>query len=174
MQTVATFKNYFGAFNESAIKNNFVLIYELLDGMGACTRSPRRTVQAGAASGHGDQSVGAVQKKIAYVVFRWLSCAWKDMGTSTNKVLYPNMYYPGGVHTLPCPFFYDKNVRLDATDQVMGGVWRVYCTSPRTLFLLFPAEMLDFGFPQRTEPEILKMYITQVGVKAPVCSPAIR
>jgi hypothetical protein len=54
MQTVATFKNYFGAFNESAIKNNFVLIYELLDGMGAYTRSLRTSVQAGAANGHAD------------------------------------------------------------------------------------------------------------------------
>lgn len=34
MQAVALFKSYFGgAFDEDAIRNNFVLIYELLDGM---------------------------------------------------------------------------------------------------------------------------------------------
>jgi hypothetical protein len=33
MQAVALFKSYFGgAFDEDAIRNNFVLIYELLDG----------------------------------------------------------------------------------------------------------------------------------------------
>lgn len=33
-QAVALFKSYFGgAFDEDAIRNNFVLIYELLDGM---------------------------------------------------------------------------------------------------------------------------------------------
>ena len=33
MQAVALFKSYFGgAFEEDAIRNNFVLIYELLDG----------------------------------------------------------------------------------------------------------------------------------------------
>ena len=33
LQAVALFKSYFGgAFDEDAIKNNFVLIYELLDG----------------------------------------------------------------------------------------------------------------------------------------------
>lgn len=34
LQAVALFKSYFGgAFDEDAIRNNFVLIYELLDGM---------------------------------------------------------------------------------------------------------------------------------------------
>lgn len=34
MQAVTLFKSYFGgAFDEDAIRNNFVLIYELLDGM---------------------------------------------------------------------------------------------------------------------------------------------
>lgn len=34
MQAVSLFKSYFGgAFDEDAIRNNFVLIYELLDGM---------------------------------------------------------------------------------------------------------------------------------------------
>jgi len=34
MQAVALFKSYFGgAFDEDAIRNNFVLIYELLDGI---------------------------------------------------------------------------------------------------------------------------------------------
>lgn len=33
LQAVALFKSYFGgAFDEDAIRNNFVLIYELLDG----------------------------------------------------------------------------------------------------------------------------------------------
>lgn len=33
MQAVALFKSYFGgSFDEDAIRNNFVLIYELLDG----------------------------------------------------------------------------------------------------------------------------------------------
>lgn len=33
MQAVTLFKSYFGgAFDEDAIRNNFVLIYELLDG----------------------------------------------------------------------------------------------------------------------------------------------
>lgn len=33
MQAVSLFKSYFGgAFDEDAIRNNFVLIYELLDG----------------------------------------------------------------------------------------------------------------------------------------------
>jgi hypothetical protein len=33
-QAVALFKSYFGgAFDEDAIRNNFVLIYELLDGI---------------------------------------------------------------------------------------------------------------------------------------------
>ncbi len=36
-QAVALFKSYFGgAFDEDAIRNNFVLIYELLDGV-VCT-----------------------------------------------------------------------------------------------------------------------------------------
>lgn len=34
VQAVALFKSYFGgAFDEDAIRNNFVLIYELLDGI---------------------------------------------------------------------------------------------------------------------------------------------
>jgi hypothetical protein len=34
MQAVALFKSYFGgAFDEDAVRNNFVLIYELLDGI---------------------------------------------------------------------------------------------------------------------------------------------
>lgn len=34
LQAVALFKSYFGgSFDEDAIRNNFVLIYELLDGM---------------------------------------------------------------------------------------------------------------------------------------------
>lgn len=34
MQAVSLFKSYFGgAFDEDAIRNNFVLIYELLDGI---------------------------------------------------------------------------------------------------------------------------------------------
>ena len=34
MQAVTLFKSYFGgSFDEDAIRNNFVLIYELLDGM---------------------------------------------------------------------------------------------------------------------------------------------
>jgi len=34
LQAVALFRSYFGgAFDEDAIRNNFVLIYELLDGM---------------------------------------------------------------------------------------------------------------------------------------------
>jgi len=37
LQAVALFKSYFGgAFDEDAIRNNFVLIYELLDGMKLC------------------------------------------------------------------------------------------------------------------------------------------
>lgn len=32
MQVVALFKSYFNAFDEDALRNNFVLIYELLDG----------------------------------------------------------------------------------------------------------------------------------------------
>lgn len=39
-QAVALFKSYFGgAFDEDAIRNNFVLIYELLDGEIQCTLS---------------------------------------------------------------------------------------------------------------------------------------
>lgn len=37
LQAVSLFKSYFGgAFDEDAIRNNFVLIYELLDGMPPC------------------------------------------------------------------------------------------------------------------------------------------
>jgi hypothetical protein len=32
LQIVALFKSYFNAFDEDALRNNFVLIYELLDG----------------------------------------------------------------------------------------------------------------------------------------------
>ena len=40
VQAVALFKSYFGgAFDEDAIRNNFVLIYELLDGEIQCTLS---------------------------------------------------------------------------------------------------------------------------------------
>jgi AP-2 complex subunit mu-1 len=33
-QIIALFKNYFDAFDEESLRNNFVLIYELLDGAG--------------------------------------------------------------------------------------------------------------------------------------------
>ena len=32
-QIIALFKNYFDAFDEDSLRNNFVLIYELLDGV---------------------------------------------------------------------------------------------------------------------------------------------
>jgi len=37
-------------------------------------------------------------------------------------------------------------------------------------YLLFFAEIMDFGYPQNLSPEILKLYITQEGVRSPFSS----
>jgi AP-2 complex subunit mu-1 len=75
-------RGYFGKFDEEAVKNNFVLVYELLDG--------------------------------SYILAT---------------------FHP------PSPF-----------DTVANG--------------LAPAEIIDFGYPQNTETDTLKMYITTEGVKS--------
>lgn len=36
--------------------------------------------------------------------------------------------------------------------------------------LMFIAEIMDFGYPQNLSPEILKLYITQEGVRSPFSS----
>ena len=90
-QAVALFKSYFGgAFDEDAIRNNFVLIYELLDGNAA-------------------------------------SCFLISL-TATVDISVP-----------------------------LYSFW--YC-----------AEIMDFGYPQNLSPEILKLYITQEGVRSPFSS----
>lgn len=35
---------------------------------------------------------------------------------------------------------------------------------------LYNAEIMDFGYPQNLSPEILKLYITQEGVRSPFSS----
>ncbi|MCJ1426404.1 hypothetical protein MMC29_004307, partial [Sticta canariensis] len=80
-------KGYFGKFDEEAVKNNFVLVYELLDGT-------------------------------CWVLFAW---------------------------DLECPRLRKMLVLME---------WCVY------------AEILDFGYPQNTETDTLKMYITTEGVKS--------
>ena len=78
---IALGKGYFGKFDEEAVKNNFVLVYELLDGLPTL------------------------------LLFIWTSCInWHPLTIST--------------------------------------------------------EILDFGYPQNTETDTLKMYITTEGVKS--------
>ena len=49
----------------------------------------------------------------------------------------------------------------------------IACQSRRlmghNIFLLI-AEIMDFGYPQNLSPEILKLYITQEGVRSPFSS----
>jgi AP-2 complex subunit mu-1 len=90
-QAVALFKSYFGgAFDEDAIRNNFVLIYELLDGKG-------------------------------HLIF---------------GLCFINLH---------CGCFY-LPVELSLSSNC--------------------AEIMDFGYPQNLSPEILKLYITQEGVRS--------
>jgi hypothetical protein len=39
-----------------------------------------------------------------------------------------------------------------------------------SLILMMVAEIMDFGYPQNLSPEILKLYITQEGVRSPFSS----
>jgi AP-2 complex subunit mu-1 len=39
-----------------------------------------------------------------------------------------------------------------------------------SLILMVVAEIMDFGYPQNLSPEILKLYITQEGVRSPFSS----
>jgi len=45
-QVISLFKSYFGVFDEDSLRNNFVLIYELLDGSLACLPRSRRNSRA--------------------------------------------------------------------------------------------------------------------------------
>ncbi len=45
------------------------------------------------------------------------------------------------------------------------GEWLLFIS----YFFLF-AEIMDFGYPQNLSPEILKLYITQEGVRSPFSS----
>lgn len=84
------FKSYFGgAFDEDAIRNNFVLIYELLDGK--------------------------------YTLYSFM-------------------------------------VKLLSFVEAV------------IIFGMETAEIMDFGYPQNLSPEILKLYITQEGVRSPFSS----
>ena len=38
------------------------------------------------------------------------------------------------------------------------------------IFCISIAEIMDFGYPQNLSPEILKLYITQEGVRSPFSS----
>ena len=92
---MALFKSYFGGtFDEDAIRNNFVLIYELLDGKGT-----------------------------------------SDFGLSLLLQFPPWILFLFAILTL--------------------------CNC---------AEIMDFGYPQNLSPEILKLYITQEGVRSPFSS----
>jgi AP-2 complex subunit mu-1 len=79
-------KSYFGKFDEEAVKNNFVLIYELLDGK-------------------------------------------------------------------PIPLYFNNPAKATSNND----------------FFHFP-EILDFGYPQNTDPDTLKMYITTEGVKSAIAN----
>ncbi|KAK3041600.1 hypothetical protein RJ639_000734, partial [Escallonia herrerae] len=93
VEAVALFKSYFGgSFDEDAIRNNFVLIYELLDG----SQIPQNHRE-----GH--------------------DASWEDLGGSLAR-------------SCNCPDL---------------------------------GEIMDFGYPQNLSPEILKLYITQEGVRSP-------
>uniref|UniRef100_A0A453PAX7 MHD domain-containing protein n=1 Tax=Aegilops tauschii subsp. strangulata TaxID=200361 RepID=A0A453PAX7_AEGTS len=95
VEAVALFKSYFGGtFDEDAIRNNFVLIYELLDGKGT-----------------------------------------SDFGLSLLLQFPPWILFLFAILTL--------------------------CNC---------AEIMDFGYPQNLSPEILKLYITQEGVRSPFSS----
>ncbi|PPS00177.1 hypothetical protein GOBAR_AA20502 [Gossypium barbadense] len=94
VEAVSMFKSYFGgAFDEDAIRNNFVLIYELLD----------------------DRCLSNI-------------------------------------------------IELDFLFSVSNA--NVACA------FKFVVEIMDFGYPQNLSPEILKLYITQEGVRSPFSSKA--
>lgn len=96
---MALFKSYFGgAFDEDAIRNNFVLIYELLDGEAAS--------------------------------FFFFFC-------------FPHCY---------------------------NGYFCAFILSLILCVIFYYAEIMDFGYPQNLSPEILKLYITQEGVRSPFSS----
>ena len=42
-----------------------------------------------------------------------------------------------------------------------------YC-SLLIMYLCLPAEIVDYGYPQKTDSGVLKTYITQQGIKAQV------
>lgn len=47
-------------------------------------------------------------------------------------------------------------------------IWIIGWVSDKYLQVL--AEIMDFGYPQNLSPEILKLYITQEGVRSPFSS----
>ncbi|CAG8490407.1 13700_t:CDS:10 [Acaulospora morrowiae] len=104
-------KVYFGKLDEEAVKNNFVLVYELLDGEHSYILHPECCL-----------------KKV-YL---------RKHGNYHNIVTLD--YFDDNITTI----FYSNNLML---------------TSP---FL----EVLDFGYPQNSETETLKLYITTEGVKS--------
>lgn len=95
-------RGYFGKFDEEAVKNNFVLVYELLDG--ACSLGPIRPSST---------SYFRVSLYLAHLALPSVrsGCA--------------NGFVPPGL-----------------------------------------TEIIDFGYPQNTETDTLKMYITTEGVKS--------
>lgn len=45
-----------------------------------------------------------------------------------------------------------------------------FVVTPRNDSWFWIAEIMDFGYPQNLSPEILKLYITQEGVRSPFSS----
>ncbi|KAK9927927.1 hypothetical protein M0R45_025088 [Rubus argutus] len=107
LQAVALFKSYFGgAFDEDAIRNNFVLIYELLD---------------------------------------VILISWEYDDVELSNII-------SALHF------------LTVICKIMSEF--IYHVQHPPL----NCEIMDFGYPQNLSPEILKLYITQEGLRSPFSS----